>query len=297
MWFKNLKLYRFTKPFTINTAELNELLMRMPFHDCGAQEIQSMGFVPLLKESELLFHTNNANVGFCLQIEQRILPANVINTELGAITDKIELETGMPVSKKKQKELKEDVIQKLLPRAFTKTRQIRAIFLQEAQVLAVDAGSDSQAETLLACLRKCLESLPVVPFVDSAQNALLTSWVMQESPDSLQVLNELELISTGDESAVIKVKNHDLQSDEVISHIKSGQLVEKIAISFEGLFTGIINAGFDIKRIKYASELTDENQDIPKDQKSARLDADFVLFANALEQATNTLRSFTKELS
>lgn len=295
MWFKNLKTYRFTKPFSFNTAELNTLLQRMPFHACGSQETQSMGFVPLIKESELLFHASESNVAFCLQIEQRLLPANVVNAELKEVTDKIEIETGLPVPKKKQKELKEDVIFKLLPRAFTKTTQTKAVFLQEEQVLIVDTSSDSQAENLLACLRKCVETLPVVPFLDAPKHALLTSWLVDGSPEAFGILNEAELISTGDEGAVVKVKNHDLQADEVISHIKSGQLVDKVAIEFDQLFTCIINSNFDVKRVKYNSELLDENQDIPKDQEGAKLDADFVLFASVLKKLSRSLQALKEE--
>ncbi len=295
MWFKNLKTYRFTKPFSINTAELNDMLLRMPFHTCGAQEIQSMGFISVLDGSDQLFHANDTAIVISLQIEQRLLPSSVINAELKTVIDKIQTDTGSPVSKKQQKELKEDITYKLLPRAFTKTKQIKAVILQEEQVIIVDAASDAQAETLLACLRKCVDSLPVVPILDTSRHALLTSWIMQECPEQIKILNEMDLISSADDGAAIKVKNHDLLADDVLSHIKSGHLVDRLAINFDNLFDGVISATFDIKRLKYDSELLDENQDIPKDQVSARLDADLALFVDILKKLSASLLTFSRE--
>ena len=45
MWFKNLKLYRFTQDFRMDAEVLAEKLAEQPFKSCGKLEASSYGFV------------------------------------------------------------------------------------------------------------------------------------------------------------------------------------------------------------------------------------------------------------
>ena len=65
-------------------------------------------------------------------------------------------------------------------------------------------------------------------------------------------------------------------------HIDAGKWVEKLGIDFNEQLTCMIESDGSIKRIKYADSLKEGNQDIPKDQQAARLDADFVLMSAEL---------------
>ncbi|GLR71175.1 recombination-associated protein RdgC [Agaribacter marinus] len=289
MWFKNLKIFRFTSEFSLNTDTLQSQLERMVFKPCSSQEIQTMGFINPVPNGELLFHAANNAVGICLKREEKILPASVVNGELSEKVKKIEQDTGSPVGKKAQKDLKEDIIQSLLPRAFSKTSHTNAVILLDRQVVVVDASSDGAAEVVLSCLRKCIESLPVVPFVKSQQQHVLTDWLKHDAPDCIELLDEAEFKSTADDGAIARVKKQDLDADEVLAHIQAGKLVEKIAVSYKDRLTCIIAEDLGIKRLKFTDIVMQENEDIPKDEVAAKFDADFSLFSAEVSEFIDDL--------
>ncbi|MGQ8364902.1 recombination-associated protein RdgC [Glaciecola sp. 1036] len=295
MWFKNVKIYKFTQDFSLNTDTLQSQLEQMQFKPCGSQESQSMGFVNPVPNGELLFHAANDAVAVTLKRQERILPASVVNAELSERVAKIELETGSPVGKKAQKDLKEDIIQQLLPRAFTKSAKTNAIILLTEQLVIVDASSDKAAEVILACLRKCLGSLPVVPFVKSQQQHILTDWLKHDAPEGFELLDEAEFKSTADDGAIVRVKKQDLDADEVLAHIQAGKLVEKIALSFKERLTCVLAEDLSIKRLKFTDLVMQENEDIPKDEVAAKFDADFALFCAEIADFIQALKTIFAE--
>lgn len=292
MWFKNLKLYRFTQPFTLDTEQLQLMMEAMPFRHCSAQEISSMGFVSPLDKSNkdaALFHASGNAFWFALKREDKILPASVVNAELTEKVAQIEQETGTPVAKKAQKDLKEEIIHRLLPRAFNKHGFINGYISLDQQIVVVDASADGSAEIFLAALRKCLGSLPVVPFSKTQQQETLTQWVVKDAPDNIELLDEAEFKSPADDGAIVRCKQQDLDADEILAHIQAGKWVQKIAIAYKERLSCVIAEDLSIKRLKFTDIVTQQNQDISKDDMKARIDADFTLFVSEID-------AFAKEL-
>lgn len=293
MWFKNLKLYRFTQPFSLDTEKLQIMIESMPFRHCSAQEISSMGFVsPITRTNgsdEQLFHKAGNAYWFSLKREEKMLPASVVNAELAEKVTQIEQETGTPVAKKAQKDLKEDIVHRLLPRAFNKHSFINGYISLDQQIVVIDASSDGSAEVFLACLRKCLGSLPLIPFAKSQQQAILTDWVLKDAPQSIELLDEAEFKSPADDGGIVRCKHQNLDADEILAHIQAGKWVHKIAIAYQDRLTCIIEDDLSIKRLKFTELVTQQNEDVSKDEMSARLDADFSLM-------TAELDTFAKDL-
>ena len=46
MWFRNARVFRFTKPFEITAEALEEKLQEDAFKPCGPQETSRQGWVP-----------------------------------------------------------------------------------------------------------------------------------------------------------------------------------------------------------------------------------------------------------
>ncbi len=291
MWFKNLKLYKFTSPYKIEDDTLQTMLESMSFKPCSSQETSSMGWVSPIPKAENLYHKANFDYLFCLKREQKLLPSSVINSELNLKVGEIESETGSPVPKKAQKDLKEEIIHRLLPRAFSKFSHVQGFLSLDKQILVVDASSDATAELFLACLRKSLGTLPVVPFAKTKQEQVLTSWLTEQVPEHIEILDEAEFQSSADDGAVVKCKKQELDADEVLSHISAGKLIHKLSISYDGKLTCIIENDLSIKRLKFTDIVTEQTQDIPKEEVAAKIDADFVLFASEIKTFAETLES------
>lgn len=290
MWFKNLKIFQFNKAFSFDEENLQMQLESMSFRPCGSQEITTMGFTSPFPQSDLLFHKTGDRFWFVLKKQERLLPASVINAELAEKVAQIEAETGSPVAKKAQQDLKEEIVFKLLPQAFTKNSQTHGFVDIKSQVVVVDASADGAAEAFLACLRKVIGSLPVVPLAKSSMQEVLTSWVLTDAPANIELLDEAEFKSPSEEASIIRCKSCDLDAPEVLAHLQAGMLAQKLSVAWQERLTCIIEEDLSIKRLKFTDMVKEQTQDIPKDEVNAKLDADFTLMSAEVVEFVDALK-------
>lgn len=283
MWFKNLKVYSITEALEIDTETLQQQLTELAFRHCGKQELATMGWVAPLKGGAEMFHTTNGNFWLTLKKQERLLPSSVINVELDEKVAQIEQETGSPVGKKAKQDLKQEIVHRLLPQAFTKNSFTHGMLCPKDNLVIVDASADGKAETFLAMLRKAMGSLPVVPLGRTSVSNELTHWLSDNAtPSNIELLDEAELKENSEEAGIIRCKNTDLTSEEILNHIESGKFVQKVSVKWEDTLTAILQEDLSVKRLKFTDVLREQNDDIPKDQKAARLDADFALMSGEL---------------
>lgn len=289
MWFKNLKIYRFSKPFSIDSEQLETLLTEKSFKPCASTQASSFGWVSPLGNSQddnsvLLTHTIAKTTMLCVRQEERILPSSVINDSLNEKLDAIQTETGRrPVGKHKQS-IKDELILTLLPKAFTRSKRTYAYFDQDTQLMIVDASSNNKAEELVELLRQTLGSLPVVPLkTNTLPSILMTSWLKgNDLEDDFLIKDECELRESDDEGAILRCKRQDLGSDEIQMHLDSGKEVTKLAINWNDALECIIEDDFSIKRLKFSDELLDQASDDGAEDASAAFDADFNIMTGEL---------------
>jgi recombination associated protein RdgC len=290
MWFKNLKLYQLTSKLELTEEQLQTQLDSMSFRPCGSQDITTMGWTSPFKNSDMLFQKTANRYWLVLKKQERILPASVVNDELAEKIAKIEAETGSPVAKKSQQDLKQEIVHRLLPQTFTKNSTTHGFISPEHNLVVVDASSDGAAEAFLACLRKCIGSLPVIPFAKSSKQEVLTSWVLQDAPSQIEILDEAEFKSPLEDGATIRCKSQDLDADEMLAHLQSGMLVQKLSVAWQDRLTCIIGEDLSIKRLKFTEVVKEQNEDIPKDEINAKLDADFTLMSGEIVEFAKSLR-------
>tara|TARA_Y100001938_G_scaffold94767_1_gene129846 strand:- start:217 stop:1374 length:1158 start_codon:yes stop_codon:yes gene_type:complete len=281
MIFKNAKIYTFTQPLTLTSEMLEKALGEHEFRHCGSQDLATMGFARCI--GGLFAHSAQGMFTIRIQKEEKLLPGSVINQELEEVVERIEMETGAPVGKKAKADIKQEIITKLLPQAFTDRKSTYGTIIPESNLVIVHAGSDSQAEAWLAMVRKAIGSLPVVPFVRRSIQAELTRWIsLLNTPDTISLLEEAELKATDDTGGLVRVKNQELDSAEVSAHLDAGKLVQKVAFEYEDAFSAVLCEDGSIKRIKLSDHVLEENDDIPKHQVEARFDADVYLYVSTL---------------
>ncbi len=287
MWFKNLKIYRFSKPFSIDTEQLETQLAEKSFQPCGSTQASSFGWVsPLGDGSTLLTHSIGKTTMICVRQEERILPSSVVNDALNEKLDAIQTETGRrPVGKYKQS-IKDELILTLLPKAFTRSKRAYAYLDQKAQMLIVDAASNNKAEELVELLRQSLGSLPAVPLKTNTLPVLLmTNWLKGNNlKDDFLIKDECELKESDDEGAILRCKRQDLGSDEIQMHLDSGKEVTKLAVNWNETIECIIQDDLAIKRLKFSDELLDQAADDGAEDAAARFDADFNLMTGELSR-------------
>jgi recombination associated protein RdgC len=285
MWFKNIRAYRLTSPFTLSPEQLGEQLSERGFVPCGKSQALSMGWVPPLggEEGEMV-HAAAGRFLLKLKREEKLLPSTVVREQLEEKVATIEAEQARKVYRKERLNLKDEIIQDCLPRAFTRSVSVFAYIDTRANWVFVDAASAGRAEELLNLLRECIGSFPVLlPQVNNAPIAVMTGWLLHRNlPEDFELGDECELRELGEEGGVVRCRGVDLLSEEVETHLHAGKQVARLSLSWDERLQLVLAEDLCLRRLKFADELMKENEDIPEDDNAARLDADFALMADAI---------------
>ncbi|MCU7834055.1 MAG: recombination-associated protein RdgC [gamma proteobacterium symbiont of Taylorina sp.] len=291
MWFKNLKIYHFSKEFSITEDQLETQLSEQSFQPCSSTQASSAGWVTPLgslaeNNSTQLTHSIGKTTMLCLRQEERILPSSVINDALDEQLDLIQAENGRrPVGKYKQS-IKDEVILTLLPKAFTRSKRTYAYIDQQAQMIVVDAASSNKAEELIELLRESIGSLPVVPLkTKTLATLLMTNWLKGENlKDDFLIKDECELKESDDDGAILRCKRQDLSSDEIQMHLDNGKEVTKLSINWNDTIECILEDDLAIKRLKFSDELLEQADNDGAEDPIAHFDADFNLMTGELSR-------------
>ena len=140
MWFKNIFIYRLPANCAITAAALQEKLALKPLQPCSGLDKQSRGWVSCRGDDRLV-HVANQQILFALGVEQKLLPASIINRFAKERVADIEAQQGYKVGRKELKSIKEAVTEELLPRAFSMQRTTFAWLDPINGRLVIDAAS------------------------------------------------------------------------------------------------------------------------------------------------------------
>ncbi len=282
MFYKKALFYSLTQALVIDNDFLEHELRVHGAREPGKQDFATLGFVPVIPDTQMYHLVTGDWVTMKLCREERILPMSVVNDAVAKRVKEIEADTGDYVSKKRLADIKESVITHMLPTSHTKKTYIVGAINTKLNLIVVD-GTHKKAETWLAMVRKAITSLPVVPLFRFSLQDRLTHW-LKDTPDSIELLEEAKLKSTDDLGTITSFKSQPLDADAVTVTVDNGSLVQEIGIQFTDNFTAVFCEDGSIKRLKFSDRLKEESDDIPKDQVKARIDADTLLNLSALEE-------------
>ncbi|OOF50708.1 recombination-associated protein RdgC [Rodentibacter trehalosifermentans] len=290
-WFKNAIIYRLTKSLDWDLTQLQNQLSDCAYVPCSAQDMSKFGWVSPLRCSDLLHFSVGNQILLVAQKEEKILPAQVVDTELNKRITALEEKEQRKLKKTEKQILKDDVVMNLLPRAFSKNQHTALWIDTEQGLIYVDSASHKRAEDVLALLRKSLSSLPVVPLAFANEpSTVMTNWISQDSlPDWLIALEEAELRGTQEDS-VIRCKKQPLENEEILELLQCDRkAVSKLALEWEDTLTFVFHEDCTLKRLKFADVVREKNDDILKEDFAQRFDADFVLMTGILSKLTENL--------
>ena len=285
MWFKNIHIYKFEDDFKLTAEQLHAALERRKARDCGQMELACEGWSkPLGHAGEMLVHESDGALMLCLRREDKVLPASLVREQVFERALQIEAEAGRPVGRKEKNDIKDQVLQELLPRALVRSSHTYACILPQQGWLIVNAASANKAESLIEVLRKTLGTLNVVsPVTEESPESAMTRWLLNDAalPEGFALEDECELQAGEGAEGVLRCKYIDVSSAEIHAHVALGRRVKKLAMNWRDRFSFVLHEDMSVHRLKFDAAILDEAGGASDDERS-RFDADFALMVAEL---------------
>ena len=289
MWFKNLQIYRLTAPWTLSSEQLEAALAPQTFAPCSSLDMQTQGWVSP-RDNGMLVHTVNRQMLLQLGTEKKLLPSTVINQVTRARAAELEEQQGFKPGRKQMKELKEQVTDELLPRAFSIQRSTRVWIDPVNGWLVIDAAGAAKADEVFKMLLKSLESLPFALLrTERSPLSAMTDWLAaDEAPAGFTVDQDTELRSTGEGKATVRYVRHTLEPDDVRRHIAGGKQCTRLAMTWADRVSFVLTETLAVKRVAPLDVLK-ENADSSTQNEDERFDTDFALMTGELAKMISEL--------
>lgn len=261
MWFKNLIVFRITSEWVLSPGELEEQLSFRPLIPCAGYDMQTVGWVPP-STRERLVHAIDGHLLIALGVDQKILPASVINQVSKERAEQIASDQGYPVGRRQMRELKERVADELRARAFSRRSSTCAWLDTQNKLLIVDAAAPVKAEELVAVLRDTIPNFSAVLLETEKSPAVsMSAWLMfGDAPGRFNIEQDLELQSVKDEKSIVRYVRHPLEGKEVQKHIGSGKAPTKLGMSWNGRIAFMLTSEFHIKRLQFLDMVKDRSE-------------------------------------
>lgn len=289
MWFKNIFIYRLPTDCTITAATLQEKLALKPLQPCSGLDKQSRGWVSCRGDDRLV-HVANQQILFALGVEQKLLPATIINRFVKERIAEIEAQQGYKVGRKEKKDIKEAVTEELLPRAFAMQRATFAWIDPVNGSLIIEAASSAKADELLEQLGKTVDDLPVkLLHTELSPVAAMTGWLAGENaPAGFTIDRELELRATGESKATVRYANHALEGEEILAHIAAGKRATRLGLTWNDRISFVLTEQLQIKRLEFMDIIKEESTTLA-DNADEMFDLDFTLMTGELARMLTDL--------
>ncbi len=298
MFFRNLTLFRFPK--TLDLGELETRLADVALKPVGAMELSSRGFISPFGRNEgeeaALLHRIEDAIWLALGGEDKILPGAVVNDLLQKKVAEFEAQNARRPGSKMRKQMKDDLIQELLPRAFVRPSRTDALLDTQHGVIAVDTSSRKSAENVISQIREALGSFPALPInAEVAPRAVMTGWIAGDAlPEGLSLGDECELRDPADTGAVVKIQRMELAGEEIETHLAAGKQVTRLALTLDEHVSFVLGEDLVIRKFKLLDGAVEQLESTERDDLRAELDARFALMAGEFRRLFTVLEGIFK---
>lgn len=278
-FFKNARVYRIADVAPFMAGDLQKRLINLAFNQANNLEMQSIGWVPSYEGDPMMFRQVGDVMLLKLRTSKKLLPPKVVNEATKQRAADIEEAQGYKPGRKQMREIKEQVTDELLPKAFTVHSDTRVLALLDDKLLVVDASSDARADEAISMLAKTLDPLPLENlYVASSPSQAMTQWLVDgEAPGNFTIDQDGELRSSGESRAAIRYVRHSIAAEDAVKHIQQGKQCTRLALTWADRISFVLDEGLNLKRIK-PLDILDEGREADQNEEE-RQDADLTLFA------------------
>ncbi len=284
MWFRNLQVYRMPASWPMTAAALDERLQGQAFQPATALEPASLGWVAPRPGDPALVARVGGQYLLALREERKLLPASVIQRVVRERADQIEEAEGFRPGRKRLRELKDEVRDELMPRAFSLTRDIRLWIDPRHGWLVIDTASANRAADAFALLVRAVERFPGRSLKARRSPAsAMTQWLVEgDPPAGFTIDQDLELRDPGGKAS-LRCANDTLAPDDVLRQVQAGKQCTRLALTWSDRVSFVLTERLELRRVR-ALDVNREADATTDADAQARFDADAALMTGELSR-------------
>ncbi|WP_341744646.1 recombination-associated protein RdgC [Azonexus hydrophilus] len=280
--FTNLQVYRLAQNWACSIEDLEQQLERLRFIECPSNQPSSRGWVNSSKESGLVLSQGKQWL-LTLMHQERLLPGDVVKEAVQKRIQEIEDKERRSPGRKEKREIKERVVEELLPTAFLRSRKTQVWIDPVDRWLVINAATPAKADLVLESLRQSLDIFPAKPLhTNQSPQSGMAGWLSaNEAPGAMTIDRNCELAEVGESQGKIKYTNITLDHEEIKGHLSEGKLPVSLAMTWDDRLSFILTHQMSIKKLTYLDiikEEADQNAD------AAGILSDFALMTGELRR-------------
>lgn len=304
--FKNATLYQLPTDNTIGKLLFDAIdpLKSVELQPVGTAELRSSGFVPVANDGRLAMQQPSIDaVLLQLGTEERVIPAATLRAAIRERINAYREKMGRTPGKRARDQLKDEVLQELLPRAFVKPGRCYAYLDLSAGLLVVDSASDKPGELICGKLRDALGSFAAeTVFAGNPVTVTLTRWLLGTEHAAANLLpytgehgftlgDDVEIKDWLNPRAVVRVRKHDLGLDEIRELAKVGGKVTAMGLVFDGRVSFTLDESLKLRKIKFTDVVTESLTDVSFTDAQMLLEAQFALMVLEMRRVFAAMRT------
>lgn len=282
MWFRNLRIFRLTRDWSMTADALESALQKQAFQPSGSRDMQSLGWIPPREDGGLVYALDGQWL-LSLRAERKLLPATVINQAARMKAADIEEQQGFKPGRKQMKEIKEQVTDELLPKAFSVYRDTRVWIDTRNHWLVIDAAAAARSDEVLGMLAKAMGAFPIAPlYVEESPAAAMTNWLIRdEAPSGFSIDQDTDLESTSESHAKIRYVRQSVDADDVRKHVQAGKQCTRLALTWADRVSFVLTDGLELRRV---TPLDVVRENSAAQNEAEQFASDFALMAGELSR-------------
>ncbi|MBK1614874.1 recombination-associated protein RdgC [Rubrivivax gelatinosus] len=285
--FKNALVYRIEHWDAPDLATIEERLDGARFVACGASEPESSGFVePRGENHGALAESVGGQIILKLRAETKAVPGGVVKDELERRLDAIEQETGRRPKGKRAKELKDEIVRELLPRAFPKRSATMVWIAPQAGLVVIGVTGAKKADAIVTRLVELLGGSFRLGLAQTqlAPATAMAAWLGdKEAPGGFTIDRDCELKQPDSEKAAVRYARHTLELDEIGEHIRQGKLPTQLALTWNARVSFVLSESMALKKIKLLDGVL-EQVEAQAQREGRDFDADVAIVTGELSK-------------
>lgn len=279
-FFKSLSFYSLQNLPAF--SDLEEAMQTAPFIPATPTQDNSSGFIPPRGEEHGAMLESVAGwwIGY-FYIERRSVPSSEVNKLVKQESERISKEEGRTVGRKEKRTLKDDAIQTLMPRAFSRYNRIEFAIDPARSLVVMNTTSQGLIDVLITNLVQVSRQSAAGSINPAYGNAgTLSHWLMTQEPPENFTLGRACQLDSIETKAKVSYRHYSLDTDGLRDQIRAGMGVDWVNVTYNDRMTFNLDSNIRITGLEVLDAISSTKAE--SDAEVDAFDTNAALFTGEL---------------